>query len=59
MILFDYYLLAKDFIEEQSGAHGGFWDALGSHGPIKSANQGEANAEQKIQRGAGQKRLFR
>ncbi|KAG2179807.1 hypothetical protein INT43_003590, partial [Umbelopsis isabellina] len=46
-------------VEEQSGAHGGFWDALGSHGPIKSANQGEANAEQKIQRGAGQKRLFR
>jgi hypothetical protein len=49
----------KATLEEQSGAHGGFWDVLGSHGPIKSANEGEATTEKDIQRGAGQKRLFR
>lgn len=44
--------------EEQSGAHNGFWDVLGSHGPIKSAAEGEKVAERQIQQGRGQKRLF-
>jgi hypothetical protein len=46
-------------LEEQSGAHNGFWDVLGSHGPIKSAAEGEKTAERQIQQGSGQKRLFR
>ncbi|CAO3658629.1 unnamed protein product [Umbelopsis ramanniana] len=45
-------------VEEQSGAHNGFWDVLGSHGPIKSAAEGEKAAERQIQQGSGQKRLF-
>lgn len=46
-------------LEEQSGAHSGFWDVLGSRGPIKGASEGEQLAERQIQRGSGKKRLFR
>jgi len=46
-------------VEEQSGAHSGFWDVLGSRGPIKGASEGEQLAERQIQRGTGKKRLFR